>query len=130
MKNSPLLVLVLCLSLFVSCGKNKSQNSSNEMSEMANAMREMVTQLVQARSDLKSGKTAQLNFKSFHHYELTDESFNKPGLEGMSQFLLTQSKKFDTNPTIESYNYVINACQSCHVYLCPGPLELINTLNY
>ena len=41
------------------------------------------------------GKTAQLNFKPFHQYELTDESFNKPGLEGMSQFLLTQSKKFD-----------------------------------
>jgi hypothetical protein len=100
------------------------------MSEMANTMREMVTQLVHARSDLKAGKTAQLNFKSFHHNELTDESFNKPGLEGMSQFLLRQSKTFDTNPTIESYNNVINACQSCHTYLCPGPLELINTLNY
>ena len=130
MKNSPLLVAVLCLSLFVSCGKNKSQNFPNEMSEMANTMREMVTQLVHARSDLKAGKTAQLNFKSFHHNELTDESFNKPGLEGISQFLLTQSKTFDTNPTIESYNNVINACQSCHTYLCPGPLELINTLNY
>ena len=76
---------------------------------MANAMREMVTQLVQARSDLKAGKTAQLNFKSFYNYGLTDESFNKPGLEGMSQFLLTQSKTFDTNPTPKSYNNVINA---------------------
>ena len=65
------------------------------MSEMANTMREMVTQLAQARSDLKSGKTAQLNFKSFHHFELTDESFNKPGLESMSQFLLRQSKTYD-----------------------------------
>ncbi len=97
---------------------------------MANAMREMVTQLEQAKSDLKAGKTAQLNFKSFHHNELTDESFNKPGLEGMSQFLLTQSKTFDKNPTAESYNNVIISCQSCHIYLCPGPLELINTLNY
>lgn len=130
MKNSLPLVLVLCLSLFLSCRKNKNQDFPNEMSEMAIAMREMVTQLEQARSDLKSGKTAQLNFKPFHQYELTDESFNKPGLEGMSQFLLTQSKKFDTKPTVESYNFVINACQSCHVYLCPGPLELINTLNY
>ena len=130
MKNSPLLVAVLCLSLFVSCEKNKSQNFPNEMSEMANAMREMVTQLEQARSDLKAGKTAQLNFKSFHNYELTDESFNKPGLESMSQFLLTQSKTFDKNPTAESYNNVIISCQSCHIYLCPGPLELINTLNY
>lgn len=100
------------------------------MSEMANAMREMVTQLEQAKSDLKAGKTAQLNFKSFHHYKLTDESFNKPGLESMSQFLLTQSKTFDKNPTAESYNNVIISCQSCHIYLCPGPLELINTLNY
>ena len=130
MKNSLLLVPVLCLSLFVYCGKNKSQNFPNEMSEMANAMREMVTQLEQAKSDLKADKTAQLNFKSFHHYKLTDESFNKPGLEGMSQFLLTQSKTFDTNPTPKSYNNVINACQSCHIYLCPGPLDLINTLNY
>jgi hypothetical protein len=130
LKNSLLLVAVLCLSLFVSCGKNKSQNFPNEMSEMANAMREMVTQLEQARSDLKAGKTAQLNFKSFHNYELTDESFNKPGLESMSQFLLTQSKTFDKNPTAESYKNVIISCQSCHIYLCPGPLELINTLNY
>ena len=130
MKNSLLLAPVLCLSLFVYCGKNKSQNFPNEMSEMANAMREMVTQLEQARSDLKAGKTAQLNFKSFHNYELTDESFNKPGLESMSQFLLTQSKTFDKNPTAESYKNVIISCQSCHIYLCPGPLELINTLNY
>ena len=130
MKNSPIVVPLICLFLFVSCAKNKSQSFPNEMSEMANAMREMVTQLVQARSDLKAGKTAQLNFKSFHNYELTDESFNKPGLEGMSQFLLTQSKTFDTNPTPKSYNNVINACQSCHIYLCPGPLDLINTLNY
>ena len=97
---------------------------------MANTMREMVTQLEQAKSDLKAGKTAQLNFKSFHHYKLTDESFNKPGLESMSQFLLTKSKIFDKNPTEESYNNVIISCQACHMYLCPGPLELINTLNY
>jgi len=130
LKNSSLLVPLVCLSLFVSCEKNKSQSFPNEMSEMAISMREMVTQLEQARANLKAGKTAQLNFKSFHQYELTDESFNKPGLEGMSQFLLRQSKTFDTNPTPETYNNVINSCRSCHIYLCPGPLDLINTLNY
>ena len=30
---------------------------------------------------------------------------------------------------IDNYEIVVNTCRSCHEYLCPGPLEMINSLD-
>ena len=62
--------------------------------------------------------------------KMTDKSFDKPGFSDMAQRLIVLSEKFDSNPTTQNYNEIIYMCQSCHNYLCPGPLELIKKLEY
>ena len=100
------------------------------MSEMALAMRDMTDQLEKVKSELNEPSISRLNFRSFDSFKMTDKSFDKPGFSDMAQRLIVLSEKFDSNPTTQNYNEIIYMCQSCHNYLCPGPLELIKKLEY
>lgn len=124
-------ILVIGLLLFVvaSCRqKVKVQAYPNEMSEMALAMRTMVDKLKEAKTDIERGVEPKLSIEDFKAYHFTDASFQKEGFDPMADALLMAAHKFDETPSVENYELVVNSCKSCHEYMCPGPLEMIKTL--
>ena len=131
MKNKLIWILIFEICLFtISCSKKKTQNFPNPMSEMAIAMRSMTDNLQEVKINLSESSPPKLNFSSFSSLKMTSENFNKPGFNHMANQLMELSDKFDSQPTIENYNNIVYMCQSCHNYLCPGPLERIKKLEY
>jgi len=123
------LVIALILVIAASCRqKPKLQIYPNEMSEMALSMRSMVDKLQQAKDDIERGIEPKLSIEDFKSDHFTDQSFQKEGFDPMADALLLAANKFDETPSIANYELVLNSCKSCHEYMCPGPLELIKTL--
>ena len=124
-------LVIICLLLLVySCQQStKVQNYPNEMSEMALSMRTMVDKLKQAKIDIELGVTPSLSIEDFKNAHFTDSSFQKEGFNPMADALLLAAKNFDEYPSVDNYEIVVNTCRSCHEYMCPGPLEMINTLD-
>lgn len=124
------LVIVSLLLLVYSCQQStKVQNYPNEISEMAMSMQTMVYKLKQAKNDIKLGVTPNLSIEDFKNAHFTDSSFQKVGFNPMADALLIAAKNFDESPSLVNYEIVVNTCRSCHENMCPGPLELINTLD-
>ena len=105
------------------------QNYPNEMRKMALSMRTMVDKLKQAKIDIELGITPNLSIEDFKNAHFTDSSFQKEGFNPMADALLIAAKNFDESPSVVNYKIVVNTCRSCHEYMCPGPLEMINTLD-
>ena len=124
-------LVIICLLLLVySCQQStKVQNYPNEMSEMALSMRNMVDKLKQAKKDIEHGVLPNLSIEDFKNAHFTDSSFQKEGFNTMADALLLAAKNFDEYPSVDNYEIVVNTCRSCHEYMCPGPLEMINTLD-
>ena len=124
-------LVIICLLLLVySCQQStKVQNYPNEMSEMALSMRNMVDKLKQAKKDIEHGVLPNLSIEDFKNAHFTDSSFQKEGFNPMADALLLAAKNFDEYPSVDNYEIVVNTCKSCHEYMCPGPLEMINTLD-
>ena len=124
-------LVIICLLLLVySCQQStKVQNYPNEMSEMALSMRNMVDKLKQAKKDIEHGVLPNLSIEDFKNAHFTDSSFQNEGFNPMADALLLAAKNFDEYPSVDNYEIVVNTCRSCHEYMCPGPLEMINTLN-
>ena len=124
------LVVVSLLLLVYSCQQStKVQNYPNEMSEMALSMRTMVDKLKQAKIDIELGITPNLSIEDFKNAHFTDSSFQKEGFNPMADALIIAANNFDELPSVVNYEIVVNTCRSCHEYMCPGPLEMINTLD-
>ena len=124
------LVVVSLLLLVYSCQQStKVQNYPNEMSEMALSMRTMVDKLKQAKIDIELGVTPNLSIEDFKNAHFTDSSFQKEGFNPMAEALLIAANNFDESPSVLNYEIVVNTCRSCHEYMCPGPIEMINTLD-
>ena len=124
-------LVIICLLLLVySCQQStKVQKYPNEMSEMALSMRNMVDKLKQAKKDIKHGVLPNLSIEDFKNAHFTDSSFQREGFNPMADALLLAAKNFDEYPSVDNYEIVVNTCRSCHEYMCPGPLEMINTLD-
>ena len=97
---------------------------------MATAMRSMVKKLKEARKALKNGSPYKLTIDDFTKHDFTDDSFQKDYFDLSANAFLLSVEKFDESPSIENYEIVISSCKSCHISMCPGPLELIETLEY
>ena len=124
------LVIVSLILLVYSCQQSsKVQYYPNEMSEMALSMRTMVDKLKQAKKDIELGVTPNLSIEDFKNAYFTDSSFQKEGFNPMADTLLLAAKNFDEYPSVDNYEIVVNTCRSCHEYMCPGPLEMINKLD-
>ena len=125
--------LIVCLWLFFTvfaCQQRANiQKYPNETSEMALSMRTMVDKLKQAKKDIKLGILPKLSIEDFKNEHFTDFSFQKQGFNPMADELLIAAKNFDESPSVVNYEIVVNKCKSCHEYICPGPLEMINTLD-
>lgn len=98
------------------------------MSEMAFSMRTMSDKLKQAKKNIEIGVIPNLSLEDFKNSHFTDSSFKKKEFIPMADALLDAAKKFDELPSEVNYQIVVNTCRSCHEYMCPGPLEMINTL--
>ena len=124
-------LVIICLLLLVySCQQStKVQNYPNEISEMALSMRNMVDKLKQAKKDIEYGVLPNLSIEDFKNAHFTDSTFQKEGFNPMADALLLAAKNFDEYPSVDNYEIVVNTCRSCHEYMCPGPLEMINTLD-
>ena len=124
-------VVIVSLLLFVhSCQQStKVQNYPNEMSEMALSMRTMVDKLKQAKIDIELGVTPNLSIEDFKNAHFTDSSFQKEGFNPMADALIIAANNFDELPSVVNYEIVVNTCRSCHEYMCPGPIEMINSLD-
>ena len=125
--------LVVCLwLLLIICAcqqRTKIQKYQNDTSEMALSMRTMVDKLKQAKKDIELGVLPNLSIEDFKNEHFTDFSFQKEGFNPMADALLLAAKNFDESPSVVNYEIVVNTCRSCHEYMCPGPLEMINTLD-
>lgn len=123
------LVIVVLILIVYSCQQStKVQNYPNEMSEMAFSMRTMSDKLKQAKKNIEIGVIPNLSLEDFKNSHFTDSSFKKKEFIPMADALLDAAKKFDELPSEVNYQIVVNTCRSCHEYMCPGPLEMINTL--
>ena len=124
------IVIVSLLLVVHSCQQStKFKNYPREISEMALSMQTMVDKLKQAKIDIELGIIPNLSIKDFKNAHFTDSSFQKEGFNPMADALLNAAKNFDESPSIFNYEIVVNTCRSCHEYMCPGPLEMINTLD-
>ena len=124
------IVIVSLLLLVHSCQQStKVQNYPNEMSEMALSMRTMVDKLKQAKIDIELGITPNLSIEDFKNAHFTDSSFQKEGFNPMADALIIAANNFDELPSVVNYEIVVNTCRSCHEYMCPGPIEMINSLD-
>lgn len=123
-------ILIAFSLVFLSSCEQKPKVSQfpNQQSEMALAMRDMVDKLKEAKSAIENGETPQLSIEDFKGKHFTDSSFEKPGFDPMADGLLVLAKDFDENPNVENYEKVVNSCKACHQMMCPGPLEMIKTL--
>ncbi len=124
-----LVILVLILIVYSCQQSTKVQNYPNEMSEMALSMRTMLDKLKQAKKNIEIGVIANLSIEDFKNCHFTDSSFKKKGFDPMADALLVAAKNFDELPSVVNYEIVVNKCRSCHEYMCPGPLEIINKLD-
>lgn len=115
--------------LVTSCQQNSKPNQfPNEQSEMALAMRDMTAKLRLAKESIQNGDTSQLSIEDFRDYHFTDSSFHQNGFEPMAEHFLKLVEDFDQDPSFTHYEMVLNSCKSCHQLMCPGPLEMIKTL--
>lgn len=128
--NSKYFLIVTVLLFAVSSCKQKPKVSQfpNKQSEMAMAMRDMVDKLKAAKSAIEAGEIPQLSIEDFKGKHFTDSSFEKPGFDPMADGLLQLARDFDASPSVENYERVVNSCKACHQMMCPGPLEMIKTL--
>ncbi len=126
---------IFILALIISSCSNKEEKQTitdpNNTSEMALLMRDMFNQLEVIKEKIEKGEnlsSEQLDFATIHKQKATDESFLKEGLVPMSKGYSLVVEDFNKNPSKEKYKSIVNTCISCHISMCPGPLERIDNL--
>ena len=126
---------IFILALIISSCSNKEEKQTitdpNNTSEMALLMRDMFNQLEVIKEEIEKGEnlsSEQLDFATIHKQKATDESFLKEGLVPMSKGYSLVVEDFNKNPSKEKYKSIVNTCISCHISMCPGPLERIDNL--
>lgn len=114
---------------FQSCEKkSEPKQFPNPRSEMAIAMREMTHKILNTKVSFQSKQVKPFHFESFKNKKFTQDSFDTEWFDPLADLLMEQAATFDKELTIDSYNSVIQTCQSCHEHACPGPLVQIDQL--
>jgi hypothetical protein len=126
-----LIIIILFFSSCIDKEEKKTITDPNNASEMALLMRDMFIQLEIIKEKIENGEnisSEQLDFEIIHKQKATDESFLKEGLVPMSKGYSLVIEGFNKNPSKEKYKSIVNTCISCHISMCPGPLERIDNL--
>ena len=128
-------ILIISTLFFSACTNSKEESATitdpNDTSEMALLMRDMFERMDIIKDKIENNEDLskeQLSFVTIHSQEATDSSFVKEGLVPMSEGYSRVINQFNTFPSTENYQSIVNTCISCHISMCPGPLERINNL--
>jgi hypothetical protein len=127
--------ILLLITILISACNSKPEPSAiidpNDTSEMALLMRDMFDEMQTIKTKIENNEDLseeQLDFATIHLQEATDSSFIKEGLVPKSEGYDRIIEQFNNYPTKENYKSIVNTCISCHVSMCPGPLERIDNL--
>lgn len=114
-----------------SCTKPVNPNGD---SELALLMRNMLQSAKSMKELVKEGKMPEKfpeEFLKIHTAKPTDSETKKASFDGFASNYINNLQTFYASPKEEltkNYNAVVNACVSCHLEHCPGPLTAINKL--
>ncbi len=116
-----------------SCATPSSRNPNGE-SELSSLMRKMQDNSIALRTMVEKGelpKDLPKEFVAIYTAKPTDadtkhESFNRFAANYLSNLELVYQS--DQSNFKQHYNQLVNACESCHMEHCPGPLKAIAKL--
>ena len=101
----------------------------NGLSELAGTMVTMDDQLARILKNMvQEGSTWETQFLDVHSLldrNPTDDSMVNRHFEDHAPLYRQAITQFNASPSAEAYNQVVDACKSCHLGTCPGPLERI-----
>ena len=139
MKVTKIFTLAILSVIAFSCGNSEECNApksgkvvtiANNPSELAQLMRDMDSKLIEISENSENNVWGEFEFPAVSELEPTTESM-------MSSAVLAQSKAFEeiknaynSNPSKEGYELIIQGCLNCHYQSCPGPIERIENHSF
>jgi len=101
----------------------------NGLSELAGTMVAMDDQLARILKNMDetgfSWENQSLDVHSLLDRHPTDGSMVNRHFEDHAPLYRQAIAQFNASPSAEAFNDVVDACKSCHLGTCPGPLERI-----
>ena len=101
----------------------------NGLSELAGTMVAMDDQLARILENMDetgfSWENQSLDVHSLLDRHPTDGSMVNRHFEDHAPLYRQAIAQFNASPSAEAFNRVVDACKSCHLGTCPGPLERI-----
>ena len=101
----------------------------NGLSELAGTMVAMDDQLARILKNMDetgfSWENQSLDVHSLLDRHPTDGSMVNRHFEDHAPLYRQAIAQFNASPSAEAFNHVVDACKSCHLGTCPGPLERI-----
>ena len=101
----------------------------NGLSELAGTMVAMDDQLARILKNMDetgfSWENQSLDVHSLLDLHPTDGSMVNRHFEDHAPLYRQAIAQFNASPSAEAFNHVVDACKSCHLGTCPGPLERI-----
>ena len=135
-----LLTIACCagLILAIGCASDRAPSSPqprlapsqpNGLSELAGTMVAMDNQLARILKNMDetgfSWENQSLDVHSLLDRHPTDGSMVNRHFEDHAPLYRQAIDQFNASPSAEAFNHVVDACKSCHLGTCPGPLERI-----
>ena len=135
-----LLTIACCAGLILAfgCASDRAQSSPqprlapsqpNGLSELAGTMVAMDNQLARILKNMDetgfSWENQSLDVHSLLDRHPTDGSIVNRHFEDHAPLYRQAIDQFNASPSAEAFNHVVDACKSCHLGTCPGPLERI-----
>ena len=101
----------------------------NPTSALAQSMRDLDAELLEARALIEAGDAALADFRfsevDFTTLAPTDSSMLVEGFTAFSVAFAHHVAAFNAAPGPDTYSAVVGGCEACHQKACPGPLERI-----
>jgi len=135
-----LLTIACCAGLILAfgCASDRAPSSPqprlapsqpNGLSELAGTMVAMDNQLARILKNMDetgfSWENQSLDVHSLLDRHPTDGSMVNRHFEDHAPLYRQAIDQFNASPSAEAFNHVVDACNSCHLGTCPGPLERI-----
>lgn len=112
--------------------ESKTEGVLYKPSELASTMRNMYLNMKVVNNLLDSGVFIPDSLLTGYESMLTDTPTNPEEIgakfAGFAEGWLSELETFKTEPNIDNYNSLMNACVHCHQSFCPGPIKKIKKL--
>lgn len=110
---------------------SQQDNNPNGSSELSLLMRSMEKQLSDAKAAVLQGTYKGVypsSFDKIYTAKPTDANTKTENFDVFAGVYINADKAFTANPSIDTYNNVVNTCLACHSQHCPGPVGRIKKL--